>query len=182
MNSTCRSHSRAVLASADDLGKVKLFKYPCVVEKGAQFKEYMGHSSHVTKCKFSANDNFLVTTGGNDKTVLIWETDFGVGASKALPASAASAVAIEEQKQGFEMLEDEMESFSPKRADLSKSIKLESKAVARAQKSPTKTNIEVEENSMFEAVDVGHGDEFSATLPWLGQMRAPTSYLKPPVK
>lgn len=182
MNSTCRSHSRAVLASADDLGKVKLFKYPCVVEKGAQFKEYMGHSSHVTKCKFSANDNYLVTTGGNDKTVLIWETDFGVGASKALPASAASAVAIEEQKQGFEMLEDEMESFSPKRADLSKSIKLESKAVARAQKSPTKTNIEVEENSMFEAVDVGHGDEFSATLPWLGQMRAPTSYLKPPVK
>jgi microtubule-associated protein-like 6 len=169
VNSTCRSHSRAVLASADDLGKVKLFKYPCVVEKGAQFKEYMGHSSHVTKCKFSANDNFLVTTGGNDKTVLIWETDFGVGAIKALPAGPASAaVANEEKKQGFEMLDDEMESFSPKRADISKSIKLESKAIARAQRSPTKTNIEVEENSMFEVVDVGHGDEFSATLPWLG--------------
>ena len=76
-----------------------------------------------------------------------------------------------------------MESFSPKRVDVSKSIKLESKAIARAQRSPTKTNIvEVEENSMFEVVDVGHGDEFSATLPWLGQIRAPTSYLKPPVK
>jgi hypothetical protein len=56
------------------------------------------------------------------------------------------------------MLEDEMESFSPKRVDISKSIKLESKAIARAQRSPTKTNIEVEENSMFEVVDVGHGD------------------------
>ena len=168
VNSTCRSHSRAVLASGDDLGKVKLFKYPCVVEKGAQFKEFKGHSSHVTKCKFSANDNFLVTTGGQDKTVLIWETDFGVGAVKALPPAASSAKDVEESKQGFEMLEDEMESFSPKRADISKSIKLESKAIARAQKSPTKTNIEVEENSMFEVVDVGHGDEFSATLPWLG--------------
>jgi hypothetical protein len=167
VNSTCRSQSRAVLASADDLGKVKLFKYPCVVEKGAQFKEYMGHSSHVTKCKFSAHDNFLVTTGGHDKTVLIWETDFGAGgAAKALPAAAS---AVEEQKQGFEMLEDEMETFSPKRADMSKSIKLESKAIARAaQRSPTKTNIEVEENSMFEVVDVGHGDEFSATVPWIG--------------
>ena len=127
----------------------------------------MGHSSHVTKCKFSANDSYLVTTGGNDKTVLIWETDFGVGAVKALPPAGATG-AKEEQKQGFEMLEDEMESFSPKRADISKSIKLESKAIARAQRSPTKTNIEVEENSMFEVVDVGHGDEFSATLPWLG--------------
>ena len=67
------------------------------------------------------------------------------------------------------MLEDEMETFSPKRADMSKSIKLESKAIARAaQRSPTKTNIEVEENSMFEVVDVGQGDEFSATVPWIG--------------
>jgi echinoderm microtubule-associated protein-like 6 len=87
INSTCRSHSRAVLATADDFGKVKLFRYPCVVESGsAQFNEYMGHSSHITKCKFSSGDNYLVTTGGHDKTVLIWETDFGtLGKSSQLP-------------------------------------------------------------------------------------------------
>jgi len=33
VNSTCRSNSRTILATADDFGKVKLFKYPCVVEK-----------------------------------------------------------------------------------------------------------------------------------------------------
>lgn len=38
----------------------------------------MGHSSHVTKVKFSADDTFVVSTGGNDKTVLIWKTDFGM--------------------------------------------------------------------------------------------------------
>ena len=63
----------------------------------------------MTKCKFSANDNFLVTTGGNDKTVLIWETDFGVGATKAIAGASAGAGAVsaisEEHKQGgFEMV------------------------------------------------------------------------------
>jgi WD40 repeat protein len=38
----------------------------------------MGHSSHVTKVKFSANDQYVVTTGGNDKTVIVWETDFAL--------------------------------------------------------------------------------------------------------
>ena len=80
-------------------------------------------------------------------------------------------------------MDDDVETFSPKRVDLSKSIKQESKAIAKAARSPTKKAIEeLDEGSMFEVVDVGVGDEFSATLPWLGQMRAPTSYLKPPVK
>lgn len=39
----------------------------------------MGHSSHVTKVKFSANDKYVITTGGNDKTVIVWETDFAMG-------------------------------------------------------------------------------------------------------
>lgn len=77
VNSTCRSNSRQVLATADDFGLVKLFKYPCVVEN-ASYNQYMGHSSHVTRVRFSANDKFVVSTGGNDKTVLIWKTDFAM--------------------------------------------------------------------------------------------------------
>jgi microtubule-associated protein-like 6 len=142
-----------VLATADDDGRVKLFKYPCVVEKGALYNEYKGHSSHVTKCKFSADDAYVVTTGGHDKTVLIWETDFG-GATKK-PQTAA----IQEEEKGFEMMDDEVETFTPKRVDLSKSIKLESKAIALAARSPTKKAIEeVEEGSMFEVVEVGDGE------------------------
>lgn len=56
---------------------VKLFRYPCVDEKSA-FKSYLGHSSHVTKVKFSPNDKYVISTGGNDKTVLVWETDFAM--------------------------------------------------------------------------------------------------------
>jgi WD40 repeat protein len=89
VNAVARSQNQLVLATADDFGKVKLFKYPCYVEK-AQFNEYNGHSSHVTKVKFSAGDNYVVSTGGNDKTVLIWQTDFGDAAPGLGGAGAAS--------------------------------------------------------------------------------------------
>lgn len=99
VNSTCRSNDQTVLATADDFGKVKLFKYPCVLEK-PQSNAYQGHSSHVTKVKFSQGDRFLVSTGGNDKTVIIWETDFGEagapqkgGAGAAQPKGGAGAIA-----------------------------------------------------------------------------------------
>ncbi len=79
VNSVCRSWSRRIIATADDFGKVKLFKYPCVVEKACH-SAYMGHSSHVTKVKFTKDDKYLITTGGNDKTVIVWETDFSMDA------------------------------------------------------------------------------------------------------
>jgi len=66
-----------VLATGDDFGKVNLFKYPCVQEKSAS-KSFIGHSSHVTEVKFSASDKYVISTGGNDKTVIVWETDFAL--------------------------------------------------------------------------------------------------------
>jgi hypothetical protein len=65
-NAVCRSGSGAVVATADDSGKVKLFRWPCVV-KGARYTEHCGHSSHVTNCRFTAGDECLVTVGGNDR-------------------------------------------------------------------------------------------------------------------
>lgn len=76
VNYTCMSNNKKVLATGDDFSLVKLFKYPCVVEK-AKYKAYSGHSSHVCKIRFSKNDLFLISVGGNDKSVFIWETDFG---------------------------------------------------------------------------------------------------------
>jgi WD40 repeat protein len=85
VNAVARSHSAHVLATAEDSGKVKLFRYPCTQPSSA-FKENTGHSSHVTRVVFSADDNFLVSVGGNDKTVLVWETDFALGKSGGDPS------------------------------------------------------------------------------------------------
>lgn len=71
VNTVARSHSQVLLATGDDFGKVKLFNYPCV-PKGAHALEFSGHSSHVTNVRWAALDEWLVSTGGNDRCVFQW--------------------------------------------------------------------------------------------------------------
>lgn len=60
-----------LLASGDDFGKVRLLEYPCIV-KNSQGVVGRGHSSHVTNVKFSRDDKVLISTGGEDQTILQW--------------------------------------------------------------------------------------------------------------
>ena len=76
VNYTCRSNNQKVIATGDDLSFVKLFTCPSVIEQ-APFKAYGGHSSHIPKVRFTPNDQYLISVGGNDKCVFVWETDFG---------------------------------------------------------------------------------------------------------
>ena len=63
-----------VLATGDDFGKVRLLEYPCVV-KNSEGVIGRGHSSHVTNVKFTSNDKLLVSTGGEDQTIFVWEVE-----------------------------------------------------------------------------------------------------------
>ena len=76
VNTVDRSKNREILATGDDFQLVKIFQYPCVVEKSG-YKSYKGHSSHVTRVRFLLNDKFLISTGGLDKTNMIWRTSYG---------------------------------------------------------------------------------------------------------
>lgn len=91
VNTVSRSNDQSLMASGDDWGKVKLFTYPAVQPKvccsiGVEFKAvvnnnqfvqslshpYGGHSSHVTSVAFMHDDARLVSTGGNDTSVMQW--------------------------------------------------------------------------------------------------------------
>jgi len=61
-----------LLATGDDFGKVKIYRYPSMVEP-SESVVCRGHSSHVTKVKFGAK--CLFSTGGNDCTVIQWKLD-----------------------------------------------------------------------------------------------------------
>ncbi|XP_035283834.1 echinoderm microtubule-associated protein-like 5 isoform X4 [Anguilla anguilla] len=71
VTAACLSSSRKVLATGDDLGYVKLFRYP-VKGKYAKFKRYVAHSTHVTNVRWTHDDALLVTVGGGDTSLMIW--------------------------------------------------------------------------------------------------------------
>ncbi|XP_063061009.1 echinoderm microtubule-associated protein-like 2 [Engraulis encrasicolus] len=72
LNAVCRSHDAALLASADDFGKVHLFSNPCCQPR-APGHQYGGHSSHVTNVAFLHDDRNLISTGGKDTSILQWQ-------------------------------------------------------------------------------------------------------------
>lgn len=72
INAVDRSHSGHLIATGDDFGKVRLFRYPCVKDS-SEFLEYRGHSSHVMNVRWSLGDEYLISCGGNDKCVMLWK-------------------------------------------------------------------------------------------------------------
>ncbi|EGZ30558.1 hypothetical protein PHYSODRAFT_471884 [Phytophthora sojae] len=72
INAVCASSSRTILASGDDSGNVKFFRYPCI-PKGSKFIACRGHSSHVANVRFSFDDKYLISVGGNDRSIFQWK-------------------------------------------------------------------------------------------------------------
>ncbi|XP_013768907.1 echinoderm microtubule-associated protein-like 6 [Pundamilia nyererei] len=68
----CVSHGGLNIVTGDDFGLVKLFDFPCT-EKFAKHKRYLGHSPHVTNIRFSHDDKYVISTGGDDCSVFVWK-------------------------------------------------------------------------------------------------------------
>lgn len=100
INAVDANQAAAVLVSGDDLGLVKLFRFPCLRKgsnhqliasplltshlltssssldiiscKGAKFKKYSGHSAHITNVRWSHDLQWVLTTGGADHALFQW--------------------------------------------------------------------------------------------------------------
>ncbi len=72
INSTDSPKARDILATGDDFGFVKLFKFPCP-GKDAKHKKFAGHSAHVTTVRFTHDDSYLISTGGGDNSIFQWK-------------------------------------------------------------------------------------------------------------
>ena len=75
INAISRSNNERLCVTADDFGRVKLFRWPCISNK-AQSKNYRGHASHVTNITFSHDDGYVISTGGTDNCIFLWKTDY----------------------------------------------------------------------------------------------------------
>jgi microtubule-associated protein-like 6 len=67
-----KSKKKKTLITADDSGKLKMFRWPCI-EKGSPFSVESGHASHVTNVRWNSNSKWVVSTGGNDRCVFQWK-------------------------------------------------------------------------------------------------------------
>lgn len=65
-----------LIATGNDNDKVHVFRYPSVLEKSKPVVGH-GHASDVTKVKFNNKDTMLISTGGNDTTVIQWKIVHG---------------------------------------------------------------------------------------------------------
>ena len=64
------SNNKQLIVSGDDFGKVNLYRYPCL--KGNKKLSYGGHSSHVVTTRFTADDKYVLSTGGHDLAIAVW--------------------------------------------------------------------------------------------------------------
>ena len=71
VNSVHLSSDGKHLVTGDDFGTVKLFNAPCVVHH-APAKIYSGHSSHVMNIRWLLGDSGVVSVGGWDEGVFLW--------------------------------------------------------------------------------------------------------------
>ena len=149
VNAVCRSHDKKVLATGDDFGLVKLFNFPCV-EKGSRAVECRGHSSHVTNVRFLAGDKVLVSLGGEDRGIFLWEHE-----------ADEEDEAVELEQVGVEVAEAEAEAEEEEEEEEEK-----------------KDENKDESSNSFEFTERGGGDEFMAIKPWLGAIKAPTNPAK----
>ena len=75
------AHDGKTIATGDDFGAVKFFRFPALAKHSAPVAKQVGHSAHVTNVKFSYDDEQVVSTGGADSCVFVWKTDFDVPAA-----------------------------------------------------------------------------------------------------
>ena len=59
-----------LLAVGDNKGRVRVFRYPCVMKAGC--KEGKGHGGEVVNVKFGGDDKYVLSVGGSDNSIFQW--------------------------------------------------------------------------------------------------------------
>ena len=71
LSTCCRSSSGELIATGDVYGRVRIYRYPAIA-RNTNYVLFRGHGGNVTNMRFSPDDRFLYTTGGDDCCVMQW--------------------------------------------------------------------------------------------------------------
>jgi WD40 repeat protein len=56
----------------DDKSDVRVYRYP-TINNASEYLIGRGHSSFISKVKWTSDDNYLVSIGGEDNSVFVWK-------------------------------------------------------------------------------------------------------------
>lgn len=110
----------------------------------------------------------MISTGGNDKCVLVWDTDFGTGGEEG-----GAAVEEENNVEEEHEYEDNCTDYVERKTKKDK--------YGRPPPEEQPQHVEEEAGGFFQVEAVEAGDEFLAVKPWLGAIREPTGWKKAPL-
>ena len=71
INCVSVSNDKQLIAVGDNLGRPRIFCYPAYLQKQA-YSILEGHVSSVKAITFTPDDQFLITIGENDCSIMIW--------------------------------------------------------------------------------------------------------------
>jgi hypothetical protein len=131
------------------------------------FQSYRGHSSHVTRVRFTNDHRFLISTGGADKCIIQWRHDVEELESDSQEeldpvADAADVVYFDDVKLHR----------TPLHVSRVKCITLCNRAHSvRPQDAVNNSKTSTE---LMELAKPSSGDEFMAVKPWLGALVPPS--------
>ncbi|ELK36980.1 Echinoderm microtubule-associated protein-like 5 [Myotis davidii] len=100
ITASCLTHDKMVLATGDDLGFVKLFRYPAKGKFG-KFKRYVAHSTQVTNVRWTCDDSMLVTLGGADMSLMVWTNEME-GSREKRPCDSEESDTGSEEDGGYD--------------------------------------------------------------------------------
>jgi WD40 repeat protein/Ca2+-binding EF-hand superfamily protein len=146
VNASARSSAGTSLATADDFGRIRLYRYPCVVPKETSFTEFRGHASHAMNISFAHDDTYVISVGGRDRCVFQWHNE----------------VDGEED----EASDDEMDMDSEDQEDFKDGQTFDrTKELEAANR---------DDQAALFALDSGSAEDFAAVKPWLGSTVPPS--------
>jgi microtubule-associated protein-like 6 len=157
---TCdRSQSGTTLASADQHGRIRLYRYPCVTQ-GAAYSEFKGHSPDITSLRFSSDDDYLYSIGGYDRCLIQWR--HGIATDEEL----AEELGQQPDDEDAEDLKDGAAAYDRSQ---------EQYAVNEGQKTSFFEYMEEFGEVGVTGREGGGGDAFAAVKPWLNRIVAPSA-------
>ncbi|ETV90518.1 hypothetical protein H310_14708 [Aphanomyces invadans] len=69
-----RNRAGTVLVTGDQYGHVRLYKYPCVPTNNL-CHQYNGHSGRISHVEFTMDDQFVMTSGEDDRCLFQWRVE-----------------------------------------------------------------------------------------------------------